>query len=189
MKIKNLAVMVLIGVMALGAGTAWALDPVKIIVDGREVVGDASVQIIDGHTMVPIRLVAESLDADVKWIPEKQQVIIHSAPKQPEESWNLMKVNDEPTTWPYWMIDGNLCMEYRNLRDLLETKYKAPWHTVDYNSINDSFIIDRKDVKVYPEQVGDFKVVPLQDLQRHGIIQYEWQAEQENLLFDLTPVN
>lgn len=171
--------------LVLGAGTALAMEPIKIIVNGKEVVGDTPAQIINNRTMVPIRLIAEALGAEVSYDSVYRQVRI-TTPKSSEETWNLMKVNNEPTTWPYWMIDGDLYMEYRNCMDLLETKYKAPWHTVDYNSITDSFIIDRKVVGVYPKKLGDFKLVPLKDLQRQEIIKYEWQEEDENLVFDLS---
>lgn len=185
MKVKKVLIVAMVLTLVLGAGTALALDPIKIMVNGREVVGDTPAQIVNDRTMVPIRLVAEALDADVSWDATTRQVIINTA-KNSAESWQLLKVNGEPTTWPYWMIDGQLCMEYRNLRDLLETKYKTPWHQVDYNSINDSYLIDRKSVHVYSKQVGDFKVVPLEDLQRNGVITYQWQAEEENLVFDLS---
>lgn len=185
MKVKSWLVVTLVLALVMGAGTALALEPIKIIVNGQEVVGDTPAQIINDRTMVPIRLVAEALDADVRWDAANRQVVIKTA-ESSEESWQLLKVNGEPTTWPYWIIDGQLCMEYRNLLNLLETKYKTPWHQVDYNSINNSYLIDRKSVKVYPEQVGDFKVIPLEDLQRNGVITYEWQAEMENLVFDLS---
>jgi hypothetical protein len=185
LKVKSWLIVTLVLVLVMGAGTALALEPIKIMVNGQEVVGDTPAQIINNRTMVPIRLVAEALDADVRGDEVNRQVVITTA-KGSEETWNLLKVNGEQTTWPYWIIDGKFYMEYRNLLNLLQTKYKSPWHTVDYNSINDSYLIDRKSVHVYTKQVGDFKVAPLDDLQRHGIVNYEWQEEEENLVFDLS---
>ena len=185
MKVKSWLIVTLVLVLVMGAGTALALDPIKIIVNGQEVVGDIPAQIINGRTMVPIRLVAEALDADVRWDEVKRQVVITTA-EDSEETWNLLRVNGELTTWPYWIIDGKFYMEYRNLLNLLQTKYKAPWHMVSYSSVSDSYIIDNKSVRVYPKQVGDFKVVPLYDLQRQGVVSYEWQEEEENLVFDLS---
>jgi hypothetical protein len=185
LKVKSWLIVTLVLVLVMGAGTALALDPIKIIVNGQEVVGDIPAQIINGRTMVPIRLVAEALDADVRWDEVKRQVVITTA-EDSEETWNLLRVNGELTTWPYWIIDGKFYMEYRNLLNLLQTKYKAPWHMVSYSSVSDSYIIDNKSVRVYPKQVGDFKVVPLYDLQRQGVVSYEWQEEEENLVFDLS---
>jgi hypothetical protein len=185
LKVKSWLIVTLVLVLVMGAGTALALDPIKIIVNGQEVVGDTPAQIINGRTMVPIRLVAEALDADVRWDEVKRQVVITTA-EDSEETWNLLRVNGELTTWPYWIIDGKFYMEYRNLLNLLQTKYKAPWHMVSYSSVSDSYIIDNKSVRVYPKQVGDFKVVPLYDLQRQGVVSYEWQEEEENLVFDLS---
>jgi hypothetical protein len=185
LKVKSWLIVTLVLVLVMGAGTALALDPIKIIVNGQEVVGDIPAQIINGRTMVPIRLVAEALDADVRWDEVNRQVVITTA-EDSEETWNLLRVNGELTTWPYWIIDGKFYMEYRNLLNLLQTKYKAPWHMVSYSSVSDSYIIDNKSVRVYPKQVGDFKVVPLYDLQRQGVVSYEWQEEEENLVFDLS---
>lgn len=39
----------------------------------------AAPQIVGGSTMVPLRFVGEALNADVKWVPEKQAVIINSS--------------------------------------------------------------------------------------------------------------
>jgi hypothetical protein len=169
----------------MGAGSALALEPIKIIVNGQEIVGDTPAQIINGRTMVPIRLVAEALDADVRWDAENREVIITTA-ENGKETWNLLKVNGEQTTWPYWIIDGKLYMEHRNLLNLLQTKYKAPWHMVSYSSNSNSYLIDTKPVIVYPKKAGDFTIVSLDDLQRQGVIKYEWQEDEENLVFDLS---
>jgi hypothetical protein len=185
LKVKSWLVVTLVLALVMGAGTALALEPIRILVNGQEVVGDTPAQIINNRTMVPIRLVAEALDADVRWDEVNRQVVITTA-ENGEETWNLLKVNGELTTWPYWIIDGKLYMEYRNLLNLLQTKYKAPWHMVNYSSNSDSYLIDSKSVRVYPEQVGDFKVISLEDLQRNRIITYEWQEEEENLVFDLS---
>lgn len=52
---------------------------VNILVNGKEIVpaaGDVPAFQIDGRTMVPIRLVAEALKADVKWDEQTRTVII-----------------------------------------------------------------------------------------------------------------
>jgi len=46
---------------------AFAADPIKLIVNGKEIKPDVPPQLINGRTMVPIKWVAESLGADVQW--------------------------------------------------------------------------------------------------------------------------
>lgn len=182
MKKKMLMVVILGLVLALCVGTALALEPVRVFVNGTEVIGDTPAQIVNGRTMVPIRFAAEALDAKVDYDPVHRKVIITTQKKQ-EPTWNLMKVNGEPTTWPYWEEDGILYMEYRNCVDLLEMKYKTPWHKVDYNSIKGAIIVDQRVATAYEKTIGDFTCVSLQDLKRQEIFDYEWDADEHNLTF------
>jgi 3-phosphoshikimate 1-carboxyvinyltransferase len=75
LKVKSWLIVTLVLILVMGTGTALALEPIRIIVNGQEVVGDTPAQIINGRTMVPIRLVAEALDADVRW---DQELLIKS---------------------------------------------------------------------------------------------------------------
>lgn len=44
------------------------------VVNGKTVTMEVPAQIINGRTMVPVRFIAESIGAEVKWDPEKQEV-------------------------------------------------------------------------------------------------------------------
>jgi len=48
----------------------------KARVNGKEVILDVAAKIINGRTLVPLRFVGESLDADVDWINETKTVVI-----------------------------------------------------------------------------------------------------------------
>ncbi|MBS3985772.1 MAG: phosphate ABC transporter substrate-binding protein PstS [Selenomonadales bacterium] len=48
--------------------------PIAIVLDGREIRGDAAPQIIGGRTMVPMRLIFEALGAEVTWTEATQTV-------------------------------------------------------------------------------------------------------------------
>lgn len=183
MKKKILMVAVVSLVFALCVGTALALEPVRVFVNDNEVIGDTPAQIVNGRTMVPLRFVAEALDAKVDYDPVHRKAIITTAKNKQEPTWNLMKVNGELTTWPYWEQDGILYMEYRNCIDLLEMKYQTPWHKVDYNSIKKAIIVDQRVVTVYEKTIGDFTCVSLQDLKRQEIFDYEWDSDKHNLTF------
>lgn len=71
--VLGLVVGLLVGTMAL------ADAPIKLFVDGKEIVCDVPPQIIDGRTMVPARYVAEALGATVEWDGANNSVLIHSA--------------------------------------------------------------------------------------------------------------
>jgi len=55
---------------------AIANVPIKLIVNGREVVSDVPPQIISGRTMIPARPLAEALGADVKWDEANYAVVV-----------------------------------------------------------------------------------------------------------------
>jgi hypothetical protein len=49
---------------------------VRVFVNGKELAGKVPARIIDGHTLVPIRDLAESLGKQVEWEPKEQIVTI-----------------------------------------------------------------------------------------------------------------
>lgn len=58
---------------------AYAAEPIRIVVNGKELTPDVAPQRIDGRTMAPIRFIAEALGLEVKW-DEKYNAIIMTAP-------------------------------------------------------------------------------------------------------------
>lgn len=67
MKKKVVIVICMVILLSTVTVMAFAADPIKLIVNGREIKTDVPPQLINGRTMVPIRWVAESLGADVQW--------------------------------------------------------------------------------------------------------------------------
>jgi len=57
-----------------------AASPIRVLVDGKEVVFDASPFIENGRVLVPIRGIAEALDFDVEWLPELKYIVLTSKP-------------------------------------------------------------------------------------------------------------
>gem|GEM_PF-2028324 len=66
------------------AGTSFAANPLKIIVNGEEIKTDVSPQIINGRTMVPVRSVVEALGANVDWDEQNKEVSINDS----KNIWN-----------------------------------------------------------------------------------------------------
>ncbi len=117
--------------LLLVSGIALAVDnPIKLIIDGQEIIPDVTPQLINGRVLVPARFVAEALGAKVDWDQENRAVVITSikdvverpkAPTEPEKpesnktidgKWNNAPENSE------WLegfnINGNQGSSFTN---------------------------------------------------------------------------
>ena len=66
----------IIGVMLATAGTAVAASRIALLVNGKAVISDQAPQMIGGSVFVPLRVVAQSLGANVNWDAAKRTVVI-----------------------------------------------------------------------------------------------------------------
>ncbi|HHY08735.1 MAG TPA: copper amine oxidase N-terminal domain-containing protein [Corynebacteriales bacterium] len=179
---RKIGLVILSVVILLGWG-AYSLQgstPVKIIFNGRDLVSDVPAQIIDGRTMVPLRVIAESLEAEVNWDEEKRIVYIKKETSQTSD-WNLLKLNGEPTTWPYWIRDGKMYLEYRNAIQLVREGNRAPLHSVSYFPHNNTLYVDDLRYPLSLNEEGQYKVVSIDYFRDLGIVNYHWDAANENL--------
>ncbi len=65
------------------AGTlVFAGYHITITIDGREIESDVAPQLLDGRTLVPIRVITEYFGADVAWVQETMSVEITSPPQR-----------------------------------------------------------------------------------------------------------
>ncbi len=85
-------ILVLTLILLLLAGTVYAAENIKVIVNGREVQSDVPAQVINGRTMVPLRAVSESLGADVQWDAVNRTVNITKNPSGPvtQQEWTKL---------------------------------------------------------------------------------------------------
>jgi len=65
MKKKWFLILGAIALVGTLMSVAFAANPVKLIVNGQEIKAEVPPQLIDGRTMVPVRWVAEAMNADV----------------------------------------------------------------------------------------------------------------------------
>lgn len=63
-------------VLSLGSIAAAAPDHISIVLDGQRLEPDVAPVKVDGRVMVPLRFVAESLGASVRWNQTTQTVVI-----------------------------------------------------------------------------------------------------------------
>lgn len=116
------------GSVGFAAGSApWGqyqgYSIVKVIVDGREVSSDVPAVIIDGRTMVPLRLVAESMGRKIEW-------------DQDQFAAKVTNVNGRPERQPLidWQIpafEARIRETLTFLKDKAPDRYKAVIENVD----------------------------------------------------------
>lgn len=88
MKRKWLALILVTVLICAFAVVAWANEPIKLIVNGKEIKPDVPPQIIGDRTMVPVRWIAEALGAEVEWDAATKTVIIRTKADTPETPEN-----------------------------------------------------------------------------------------------------
>ncbi|MDI9480080.1 MAG: copper amine oxidase N-terminal domain-containing protein [Bacillota bacterium] len=169
----------LLFVFAIG-GVWQAATPVKIVLDGYELKTEVPAQIIDGRTMVPLRVIAETLGAQVEWDADNYTVNIEP-PSTTTSEWRFVSLNGEPTTWPYWVKDGKLYMEYRNAIQLVREGNRAPLHSVTYFHHSSTLYVN--DVR-YPLSFNTqdgLQIVSIDYLRDLGIVNFHWDGQAENI--------
>lgn len=70
--------------LAVTTAIASAVQEIKLIVDGKEIQSDIAPQLINGRVFVPVRSVAEALDAEVEWNELNQSVTITRKTPEPQ---------------------------------------------------------------------------------------------------------
>ncbi|MBQ8301800.1 MAG: copper amine oxidase N-terminal domain-containing protein [Clostridia bacterium] len=115
---KKLLSVLLSAVMLFGSISAVnAENDVKVILDGTELTFDVPPQIIEGRTLVPLRVIFEALGADVTWEGETQTVTATKgdATIQMIIGSSAMYIDDESITLdvPPQIIDGRTLVPAR----------------------------------------------------------------------------
>ena len=78
-KIFALALAVFMGIALLPAAPSLAANDVALVIDGVKQNPDVAPLVVNGRTLVPLRLVSETLGADVSWSAPNQQATIQTA--------------------------------------------------------------------------------------------------------------
>lgn len=72
---KKLYALILIFVLLFSFQNVYAQDEITVTINGYFVMFDVPPQIINGRTMVPMRIIFESLGANVDWVGEENLVV------------------------------------------------------------------------------------------------------------------
>ena len=111
---KKVLVFLVIGLFILIGTDLYAEQPIRLLVNGNEIFSDPQPTIINDRVMVPLRWISEALDAEVIWDETSRTVAVTSKPEP-----HFVRINGQLTTWPYWIKDGLVYMEYRNAIQLV----------------------------------------------------------------------
>lgn len=113
--------------LAVSTTMVFAIQQIKLIVDGKEIQTDAAPKLINGRVFVPLRSVAEALDAKVEWNELDQSVTLSRKMPEPQLVAHLpeaeaslyatlhhgiyerfeLKVGQAVRTFPYWKSMGS----------------------------------------------------------------------------------
>ncbi len=75
---QAMIIVVLTFALLIFAGISYANLNITIKIDGKKIASDVEPQLIQNRTMVPIRVITETMGADVKWLQETMTVDIVS---------------------------------------------------------------------------------------------------------------
>lgn len=179
MKIKWTALILAVLLVFVTASMCFAGDTVKVYVNGKEIQNDVPAHIINGSTMLPVRAIAEAMDAEVEWDQNTRKVFINS---RKDTSKGLVKLNGEITTWPYWYEEGVLYLEYRNAVQFVRECYSHPNYIVSYYKESQTMVVNNKRVELRAKKKGDYTIVPLNPLKMRGLVDYDWDEETGNII-------
>ncbi len=70
------------GVIIAGCGFSYAADSIKLVINGEVIVSDVPPTIVEGRTMVPLRIVADAFNADTVWDGVARTVYINTREDQ-----------------------------------------------------------------------------------------------------------
>lgn len=110
------------------------IDNAVATVNGNNVTLDVPARLIDGRTLVPLRFVGESLDADVQWNGATRTVTIDSA----GQSGGIRFYNEFPTIPRFGNVSPSLYVSYYQVmpQDFLDTlRPPQSWLVYMYNDV------------------------------------------------------
>lgn len=155
----------------------WANPNLKLVVNGDEVTCQPAPVFVDNRVMVPLRTVSEALGAKVEWDDKNRTVRVSVEKELPR-----VKINGEPTTWPYWIKDGKLYLERRNAIQLVHEGLRHPEHSIAYFPGDSTLSINGKSIPLAATREGQYQIVNVEYLRDLGIVNFAWDAQDENIV-------
>lgn len=185
MRKKMITVVLISLTVVLFACSAFALQPIQLWINGKQVVTEQTPILQNGRVYVPIRVVADNMNATVNWSAADRKVDIHTASPASASKYRLLKLNGEQTSWPYWYENNVLYMQYLDVITLLKLVTPHPSYVVYYIKETSSFAINTAKYEI-PYVVKDgMKVIPLKELTDKGQLNYQFDPATDNMTIKL----
>ncbi|MGE5417012.1 MAG: copper amine oxidase N-terminal domain-containing protein [Acidobacteriota bacterium] len=176
---KKGLVFLLLTVLIVSAATmAYAEQPIKIMVNGSDIISDPQPQVIGGRTFVPLRVIADVFGADVSFDSKSRTAIINT---KKTTAYSLLTVNGVKTTWPYWLERDEIYMEYRNVRELVAMSGNYNPNNLCVFLDNSRLAYQGRIIEFKTKTQGPFTVLPLSTLKTEKVIDYTWDSSKETL--------
>lgn len=170
------------GAVLASAVSVGAVEQVRLIVNGREVVSDVPPQIIDGRTMVPAKPLAEALGAKVEWDNATRSVMVTSTVEtQAKKVDKMLKVNGQDTGRPAWTDEnGQPVIEvpvfFRTVLPVIYPERQFQFHPASGS------LTDGQSTWQFPVNVlDDTYTIGLSSVKAANLIQYTWNEAEANL--------
>ncbi len=171
------------------ATTSLAADnPIKLIVNGKEIQCDVPPQVINGRTMVPARFVAEPLGAKVEWDAIGNAVIITSSSKydiiqknQTERMNNMtLKINGVDTGIDWWIEkDNDLYVPFREIFEFIASKFNDNKSSFSAEGI---LMVNNKSYRIEKIVYNSKPLYSLNSLSSYNLLSYSWDPTTANLI-------
>jgi len=174
---KKVLVFLVIGLFILIGTDLYAEQPIRLLVNGNEIFSDPQPTIINDRVMVPLRWISEALDAEVIWDETSRTVAVTSKPEP-----HFVRINGQLTTWPYWIKDGLVYMEYRNAIQLVREGYKHPEHQVVYFPSDGSLYVNTRKIPLAMHKEGEYNLVNISYLIDMGVVKFDWDSQSANFV-------
>lgn len=185
MRLKKHVLTLLVVVLVLSAYAlgAYADTPIRIFINDKEVYSDVNPQLVNGRVLVPLRLVAESMGAEVQWniannsvyISTKESSVPATLPSVPATSGiDLMTYrNNLIDTWNLIVENQKYCTDRFN---------NGSYHL----SAGDIYNIDVRDKKI-TESLELISNPPEKYIQLYDALMKYYMIYKEGLLFAKSP--
>lgn len=136
---KLLSLVMCVGILVCSVCGVKADESIKVYVDGYQIETDQPPVIVDGRTLLPLRVVAEAMGCEVNWDEKEKQIKLY---KDSTLNWMLFTIGNKKYEFPRGFDFMDVAPTVINGRTMLPIRYIAEWYHYDVNWNSTEKIID-----------------------------------------------
>lgn len=170
MKRQYLVYIAIIAFMLALPVAASGDEAIKVTLDGSTLTMSNQPLMINDRVYLPIRDISEALGLTVNWDNEFNTVVITkpAAPVIPVVTPpKTLRLNGQLTTWPYWVKDDNLYLEYRDAIALCHECTGSRVYTMTYVPNSKIFSFNNDSINIDYTLQGEYKVINVSTVDRY----------------------